>query len=182
MELSNHVKGLFLETRSPGSACVPTECRTVMTMKYLWGQKINSCFFFLFLNQPCMFTYPIGDLCFFTLQTTWRCRFSFYLPCEYRSFFSHMPSQSNNTVCANSFRQDDHEICALVSREAKGWMKGHVLALSLRDGRALVLLTCKPFLSNLRVQGSGLKRYKNSFHANLECPSKNAENKMKTCL
>lgn len=59
-------------------------------------------------------------------------------------------------------------------------MKGYVLALSFSDGRALVLLTCKPFLSNLQVQGSGLKRCKNSFHANLEYPLKKTENKTKT--
>lgn len=95
-------------------------------------------------DQSYMLFYPAGGICFFILQTTWRCRFSFYLPGEYCSLFSCMSSQSGNAVCANSFRQDDHEICSLVSREAGWiWIEYSNEFLSLSDRRALVLI-CKP--------------------------------------
>lgn len=58
MELSNHVKVLFLETRSPGSACVSKEHWALVTLKYLKGQKIHS--FFLLLRE--MFLLYNGEI------------------------------------------------------------------------------------------------------------------------
>lgn len=133
MELSNPVKVLFLGTRSPGSACVSKEHWTLMTLKYLKGQKIHS--FFLLLREMNLFC--IWKIV--PIQATW---FSSYL----------------HVTCSYSFttRFQFIKCLRLVSRVIdEGWtLNWNKMFWFVYKGwrqNSTSTFTCKPFLTNVRV-------------------------------